>query len=44
VSLALDLPPLPEAERAVGWLTVGLDDLVLSETGSPALQVEVNRG
>jgi hypothetical protein len=43
VSLALDLPPLPEAERAVGWLTVGLDDLVLSETGSPALQVEVNR-
>jgi N-acetylmuramoyl-L-alanine amidase len=43
VTLALELPQPPQGVRAVGWLTIGLGDDVLSETGSPALQFEVNR-
>jgi hypothetical protein len=43
VTLALELPTPPQGVGAVGWLTVGLDGGVLSETGSPALQIEVNR-
>ncbi len=38
VVLALDLPTAA-GERTVGWLTVRLDDVVLADTGNPALQV-----
>jgi N-acetylmuramoyl-L-alanine amidase len=41
VRLALELPAAP-AGRAVGWLTIRTDELTLSESGNPALQVEVS--
>jgi N-acetylmuramoyl-L-alanine amidase len=41
VSLALELPPAPNDGRAVGWLTLAVGTIVLSESGNPALQFEV---
>jgi N-acetylmuramoyl-L-alanine amidase len=41
VTVALELPPPPGSGRSVGWLTILAGDDVLSETGNPALQVEV---
>jgi N-acetylmuramoyl-L-alanine amidase len=41
VSVTLELPRPPGGSRAVGWLSLRTNGVVLAETGNPALQIEV---
>ncbi|HEV7199241.1 MAG TPA: N-acetylmuramoyl-L-alanine amidase [Candidatus Limnocylindria bacterium] len=38
VDLEASMPPIPAGEGAIGWVTIRVGDVVLSESGIPALQ------
>jgi hypothetical protein len=40
VDLVVALPPPPADGRSVAWITIGLGEVVLADTGNPALQFE----
>jgi hypothetical protein len=38
VELDVSMPPVPAGDAVIGWVTVRVGDVVLSESGNPALQ------
>ena len=44
VVVSVELPPVPDAARAVAWISLGDGDATLADRGSPALQLSSPEG